>query len=117
MTEHKVVIVQYTGQGLGVEGLQVEFEFLAVGNEFVPKVQGVTKFDPVWVASLADIAVMKVSAYQDRDEDQDHEDLLYILREMQGGPQNKKTDLGSFFFFKGFRAELTVLRNQAHVYI
>lgn len=77
----------YTGQGSGVEGLQIEFEFLAVGNEFVPKVWGVTKFDPVWVASLADIAVMKASAYQNRDEDRDHEDLLYILGEMMRAGQ------------------------------
>ena len=55
--------------------VSVEFEFLAIGEEFVPKLCGLTKFDPVWVASLADIAVMKAYTYQDRGEDCDYEDL------------------------------------------
>lgn len=77
----------YTGQGLGVEGLQVEFKFLAVGNEFVPRVRAITRFDSFWVASLADIAGMKARAYQDRDEDRDHEDLLFVLEEMKRAGQ------------------------------
>jgi hypothetical protein len=51
--------------GPGVEGLTAEFEFLAIGEVFVPKLRGLTRFDPVWVALLADIAVMKTYAYQD----------------------------------------------------
>jgi len=47
----------------------------------------VTKFDRVWVASLADIAVMKASVYQNRDEGRDHEDLLFILGEMKRAGQ------------------------------
>ena len=58
-----------TGLGmylLGVEGLQAEFEFLTVEEEFVPKSHGMTKSNPVWVASLPSIAAY---AFQNRSED------------------------------------------------
>ena len=50
---------KYTCQGEGIEDFVVEIEFLDVGGEFVPKLHRITKFDPVYVASLADIALMK----------------------------------------------------------
>jgi hypothetical protein len=59
----------YTCQGEGTEDLEVEFEFLRIGGKFVPKMHGVTKFGPVWVASLADIVLMKALACQDRKEE------------------------------------------------
>ena len=72
----------------GVEGLSAEFEFLAIGEQYVPKLCGlVTKFDPVWTASLADIAVTKAYAYQDRGEDCDYEDLLFAPGEMKKAGQ------------------------------
>lgn len=42
-----------------------------------------TRFDPVWVASLPDIAVMKAYAFQNRNEDRDYTDLLYALGKMK----------------------------------
>jgi len=69
----------YTCDGTDVEGLKVEFEFLAIGGEFVPRLCGITAFDPVWVASLPDIAVMKANAYENRCESRDLKDLVYAL--------------------------------------
>jgi hypothetical protein len=94
----------YTAQGSEVEDLVVEFEFLAVGNEFVPKMRGMTRFDPIWVAWLADIAVMKARAYRDRDEPRDKEDLLYVLGEMKKTGQT----LGQYGVEE---SEITVIRS------
>jgi hypothetical protein len=44
---------------------------------------GFTRFDPVWVAALADMAVMKAYAFQDRNEARDYEDSLYALSKMK----------------------------------
>ena len=57
----------------------VEIEFLDIGGEFVPKLHGMTKFDSVYVALLADIVSMKALAYQDREKADDLEDLNFAL--------------------------------------
>jgi len=63
-----------------------------------------TRFDPIWVASLADIAVMKARAYRDRDEPRDKEDLLYVLGEMKKTGQT----LGQYGVEE---SEITVIRS------
>lgn len=60
----------------------VEIEFLDIAGEFVPKLHVITKFDPVYVASLADIALMKALVYQDREKADDLEDLNFALSMM-----------------------------------
>lgn len=72
----------YTCQGEGIENVVVEIEFLDIGGEFVPKLHGMTKFDAVYVASLADIALMKAHAYQDREKADDLEDLNFAFSMM-----------------------------------
>ena len=61
-----------------IEGLLVKFEFLELGGPFVPKIHGMTKFG-VWVASLADIVLMKARAYQGRGEKNDLGDMKFAL--------------------------------------
>jgi hypothetical protein len=57
----------------------IELEFLDIGGEFIPKIHGMTLFDPVYVVSLADIALMKALAYQNREEQTDFEDMEFAL--------------------------------------
>ncbi|KAF8224540.1 hypothetical protein L208DRAFT_1511132 [Tricholoma matsutake] len=64
---HSDMLWTYTCQGEGIENCMVEIEFLDIGGEFVPKLHGMTKFDTVYIALLADIALMKALAYQDWD--------------------------------------------------
>jgi hypothetical protein len=66
----------------GVEGV-VEIEFLTIGEGFVPKLRGLTRFDPIWFASLPDIAIMKAHAFQNRALPSDYIDLLYTLAKMK----------------------------------
>ena len=60
----------------------VKFECLKLGGPFVPKIHGMTKFG-VWVASLADIVLMKARAYQGRGEKNDMKFALGLM--MQKG--------------------------------
>jgi hypothetical protein len=62
---------------------RVILDFLRIGGEFVPKLHGMTKFNPMWIAALADIAAMKAHAFQSRGKEKDYRDLLFTLLQMR----------------------------------
>jgi hypothetical protein len=71
----------YTCQEEGIEGVEVNIKFLELGKQFIQKMHGMTKFGDIYLASLADIMLVKAHAYQSQVED-NFKDVRFALRLM-----------------------------------